>query len=243
LRTKTLLGAALVASLALNAYALWPRERPAAAHGASAPREEKPAPEPRAGRTEAEALRTCEARLKAKQATEALRSLADGIRGSRAADDDERAEAERPSALRCRIAEKQLRDRWREKEEETLADVRESLSDAKRTARDAAADAERYAERLGATGAQRERFAERYLPIRRDRMARILAAIEKAPVDYAAALAEMKGLYADEDALVADLFGRGKADAFAADAEEGRLTVLTIIAALGALPLPDGVRR
>ena len=91
-------------------------------------------------------------------------------------------------------------------------------------------------------GQMEDLLAERYLPLRRDRMARILGAIEKEPVDYEAARAEMRGLYADEDRLIAGLFGRGKADSFAADAEEGRLTVLTIIAALGGLPLPDSAR-
>ncbi len=242
MRTNLLLGAALAASLAVNAYALWPRERPAGAHGAPAPREVKPAEVGRAKKAGDEALRACEARLKAKQATAALRSLADGIRGARAPALDEAADGERPNARACRIAEKQLRDRWREKEKETLADVRRDLADPEKTARDAAADAKRYADELGATDAQRDLLAERYLPLRRDRMARILGAIEKEPVDYEAARAEMRGLYADEDRLIAELFGRGKADSFAADAEEGRLTVLTIIAALGGLPLPDSAR-
>ena len=244
MRTSLLLGAALAASLAVNAYALWPRETPAAARQAVPPREEVPSRAPRDEKAAADALRRCEARLKARQATEALRSLADGIRGSRAEGRDDAAgdDPERPEALLCRIAEKQLRDRWREKEKETLADVRRDLADPEKTARDAAADAKRYADKLGATDAQRDLLAERYLPLRRDRMARLLGAIEREPVDYEAARAEMQGLYADEDRLIAELFGKGKADGFAADAEEGRLTVLTVIAALGGLPLPDSAR-
>jgi hypothetical protein len=235
------LGAALAASLAGNAYALWPRDDDGSHHRPPAPRA-APTPKARPVADPAAELRACEDRLKARQAKDALRSLAAGLRASRATTGGDGDEASGSAAeLRCRIAEKQLRDRWREKEKETIADLRASLAKAAEQERNAASEARRFADSLGARPADRDRLVERYRPLRLARMAEIAAAIGAEPVDWDAATAAVRGLWADEDRLIADLFGTDAAGRFAADAEEGRLAVLMIAAALGGGPWPDAV--
>jgi hypothetical protein len=238
-RVHVLLATALVASLAVNAFALWPREEPAARTAPSALRPATSA-KPRPTADPAASLRACERRLEARQARDALRSLADGLRAERA--DRAPAAAERePAELRCRIAEQQLRDRWREKAKETIADLRKSLADAAEQERNAVSEAKRFADRLGSSAADRDRLGERYRPVRIARMAEIAAAIGAEPVDYAAATAAVRGLWHDEDRLISEIYGAADGERFAADAEEGRLGVLMIIAALSGGEMPEGV--
>jgi len=234
------LGIALAASLAVNAIVLWPAEEPAAAKapppkGATAAQRAQPSADP------AVSLRTCEDRLKARQAKDALRSLAAGLRASL----DEKTDGARGDGakgeMRCRIAEQQLRDRWREKEKETIANVRKSLSNAQDVENSTVGDGGRYAKSLGLDEAERERFIDRYRPIRSARSAEIDAALGAEPVDFARVEAGFRGLCADEDRLISELYGRDAADRFAADAEEGRLGVLMIIAAWSGGEMPDGV--
>jgi hypothetical protein len=234
------LATALIASLAVNAIALWPAEEPA-------PNREPPVrraaafPKERSTANPAAELRACEDRLEARQAKDALRSLADGLRASRDEKPDKSGDDGDLDDVRCRIAEKQLRDRWREKEKETLANVRKSLSDPEEQERNAVDEAARYAKSLGLDAADRERLTERYRPLRMARMAEILDAIRVEPVDYAAARAAFRGLCRDEDRLISELYGPDAAGRLAADAEEGRLAVLMIIAAMSGQPLPDAV--
>jgi hypothetical protein len=234
------LGIALAASLAVNAILLWPTEKPAAAKAPPARR----AAESSKAKPEAnpvQELRACEDRLKARQAKDALRSLAAGLRASLdekpegANDDGARGE------MRCRIAEQQLRDRWREKEKETIANVRKSLSNPQDVENSTVGDGGRYAKSLGLDETERERFIDRYRPIRSARSAEIDAALGAEPVDYARVEAGFRGLCADEDRLISELYGREASERFAADAEEGRLGVLMIIAAWSGGEFPESV--
>jgi hypothetical protein len=72
-------------------------------------------------------------------------------------------------------------------------------------------------------------------------MAEILAAIRADAVDYDAARAALRGLWEDEDHLIAEIYGAAAAKRFAADAEEGRLSVLAIIAAMSGGEFPNSV--
>jgi hypothetical protein len=234
------LGAALAASLAVNAVVLWGGAEPAAAKPLP-PRRAAEAARARPKTDPAVELRACEDRLKARQAKDALRSLAAGLRAtldekSEGADDDGAG-----GEMRCRIAEQQLRDRWREKERETIANVRKSLSNPQDVENSTVGDGGRYAKTLGLRDSERERFIDRYRPIRRDRSAEIDAALGKEPVDFAAVERGFRGLCADEDRLISELYGRGAADRFAADAEEGRLGVLMILAAWSGGAMPESV--
>jgi len=234
------LAIALVASLAVNAITLWPSAEPAAAKGPS-PRRAVESPKVKPAASPAEELRACEDRLKARQAKDALRSLAEGLRASRDGASGKARDKDDLDDIRCRIAEKQMRDRWREKEKETLANVRKSLADAEEQERNAVDEAARYAKSLGLDAADRDRLTERYRPLRLARMEEVLAAIDGEPVDYEAARAAFRGLCGDEDRLISDLFGPDAAKRLATDAEEGRLTVLTIIAAMSGGEFPDEV--
>jgi hypothetical protein len=239
-RSTVILGVALVASLAVNAIALWPDEEPVAAKP-PAPRRAIESPKAKPGASPAEELRKCEDRLKARQAKDALRSLAAGLRASRDGASGKARGKDDLDDLRCRIAEQQMRDRWKEKEKGTIADLRKSLANAAEQERNAASEARRFADSLDSSAADRERLAERYRPVRIARMAEIAAAIGAEPVDYGAATEAVKGLWADEDRLIGDIYGAAAAERFAADADEGRLTVLSIISAMSGGPLPDGV--
>ncbi|MCK9460915.1 MAG: hypothetical protein M0R80_14855 [Proteobacteria bacterium] len=239
-RSTVILGVALAASLAVNAIALWPTEKPAARRGPP-PSRAVEAPKAKPSASPAEELRKCEDRLKARQAKDALRSLAEALRVSRDGASGKARGKDDLDDLRCRIAEQQMRDRWREKKKETLADVRKSLSNAEEQERNAASEARRFADSLDSSAADRERLAERYRPVRIARMAEIAAAIGAEPVDYGAATEAVKGLWVDEDRLIGEIYGAAAAERFAADADEGRLTVLSIISAMSGGPLPDSV--
>jgi hypothetical protein len=239
-RSTVILGAALAASLAVNAIALWPHGEPVA-QPAPSTRRVPSAPKKHAEADPAAQLRACEDRLKARQAKDALRSLAAGLRASRDGKAEEAVDDEDRDGVRCRIAEQQMRDRWREKEKETLANVRKSLSDAAGVEDSTVQDAKRIAKSLGSSAADRERLAERYRPLRKSRMTEILAAIETDRPDYGAAQAAFRGLWRDEDRLVSEIYGPSAGERFAADADEGRLGVLMIIAAMSGGPLPESV--
>jgi len=234
------LGTALAASLAVNAVALWPTDEPAAKREPQVPRaaQQHKARDDAASAAE---IRACEERLKARQAKDALRSLAAGLRASRDGSTGEPDDRGDIAALRCRLAEQQVRDRWREKEKETLANVRKSLGNPQDVENSTVGDGGRYAKSLGLTEAERERFIDRYRPIRRARSAEIDAALGVEPIDYAAVEAGFLGLCRDEDRLISELFGPAAAERFAADAEEGRIAVLMIIAAWSGGAFPDAV--
>jgi hypothetical protein len=189
----------------------------------------------------AASLRACEDRLKARQARVALRSLAAGLRASRDAKPEKSGDDGDLDDVLCRIAKQQMRDRWREKEKETLANVRKSLADAAGLEDSMANDAKRFAESLDSSAADRDRLTERYRPLRSARMTEILSAIETDRPDYDAARGAFRGLWEDEDRLISEIYGPAAGERFAADAEEGRLGVLMIIAAMSGQPLPDAV--
>lgn len=240
-RSTVILGVALVASLAVNAIALWPDGEPVAQPAPSA-RRVPAAPRKHAEADPAATLRACEERLKARQAKDALRSLAAGLRASRDGASGKVRGKDDLDDLRCRIAEKQMRDRWREKKEETLANVRKSLADSEGQARNAIDDAERIAKSLDLSASETDRFTERFRPLRLETVGALSAALEKDPVDYTAAQDVMRRNFGEEIRLLAELFGDATAERYAADAEEGELTVLTMISAMGDLPLPDPLR-
>jgi hypothetical protein len=235
------LGVALAASLAVNAVALWPGADPAERR-APPPRRAIEAPKAKPAASPAEELRACEDRLKARQAKDALRSLAAGLRASRDEKPEGKGEDREHAEILCRIAEKQMRDRWRDKAKETLEGTRNSLADAAAVERNAVKDAAAIAKDLGLSASETDRFTERFRTVRLESVRAANVALGKDPVDYAAMQDAVRRNFKEEVRLLAEMFGDATAERYAASTEEGELTVLAIIAAIGGLPLPDPLR-
>ncbi len=150
---------------------------------------------------------------------------------------DEGADAEPDlQTVLCRIAESSTRGAWLEKRAEILRSVRQGLADPGEQERDARDVAGRLARAAGAEDPGAAALESRYREVRAERLAAVQAAIDEPTVDYGAVLETTRGLFADEDRLVSEMFGSEALDRVRAAERESRLVVIAIVATLGGLP-------
>jgi hypothetical protein len=123
--------------------------------------------------------------------------------------------------------------------ESTVASLRASLADSAKQLEDARREARKIADVAGLDGRDGERLAERYQPLRLERMAVARAALEKEPPDWTAVRAAARGLFTDEDGLAASFGGDPARQAIRAEYLDGRSTIMALIAALSGEPCDD----
>ena len=240
-------GAALVASLGLNAYLLRDaREAQARRAKASAAREHPPESAPAAGdeacRAELERCRDTGWKLLAK-AVAAQGPKADGAAAPASAPvvDGERATPARQRQALCDIANDHLRAHWDQQKELITRGVAADLADPTKRAEQARTTAARMASTLGLTPAQADGLSAEYDRIHASHTAPLVAALGRTPPDYAAALDTLKGLYADEDAMLGRLRGEGAVERWRAQEIQGRTAVLAITATFAGDPWDDTI--
>ncbi|MDD5309067.1 MAG: hypothetical protein PHU25_17275 [Deltaproteobacteria bacterium] len=141
----------------------------------------------------------------------------------------------------CRVARNALKDDWLGKRQEIVQGVRKDLADPVEQERNVRANTIKFARILKLEGKDMARLEQRYRGIRLARVQQIRAAIEDEPVNLEAMLDETRGLFTDEDRLIAELFGKDAAATLNAAEREGRVIVLIIIGTLAGIPWEEAV--
>jgi hypothetical protein len=141
----------------------------------------------------------------------------------------------------CRIARNALKDDWLGKRQEIVQGVLKGLADPAEQERNVRSNAVRFAKILKLEGEDKAKLEQRYRDVRMARIGQIRAAIEDEPVNFEAVLDETRGLFSDEDRLMADLFGREASVTINTSERESRVAILIIIATLAGIPWEEAV--
>jgi hypothetical protein len=141
----------------------------------------------------------------------------------------------------CDVAEDDLRRQWQGKREEVTKGLRRDLRDAQKQRAEAADEGTKLASAMGLDPAAQRAFLDAYTPLRQARIAAAADAVDADPPDYAALFEAARGLYADEDALAARLYGEDARQRLRASEIRGRTTILAIAATFADLPWDDSI--
>jgi hypothetical protein len=134
------------------------------------------------------------------------------------------------------VAREKLRDEWKRQEASILKGLRSSLPDAAKQHDDAQREGHKLATEAGLDAATADRFAAAYEAQRLQRMNALLQAITPDPPDWSTAIEQARGLFADEDALMAQLGGDDAKKRLRTAQAEGRTVILAIGASLADAP-------
>ncbi len=141
--------------------------------------------------------------------------------------------------LLSQIAREHLRREWERKKAEVVEGVLRDLRDPQKQRGDFEKEVEQYTSVLGVE--RHGQFAERYQAIRARRTQALERALGADPPDFATALAELKGLYADEDQLAAALAGKDAVARFRLSQLDPRTVVLGIAATYAQVPWDQSI--
>jgi hypothetical protein len=141
----------------------------------------------------------------------------------------------------CDVAEEDLRRKWEGERDDITRSLRRDLRDLDKQQKEAAKDTEKFASEIGLDPAAQKDLLDAYEPLRRARIAAAASAVEADPPDYGAVLDEVQGLYADEDAVVARLYGEDAKQRLRAAETRGRTTIAAIAATLANAPWDDAI--
>jgi hypothetical protein len=140
------------------------------------------------------------------------------------------------------VAREKLRDEWKKQERSILAGLRTSLADPAKQHDDAQREGHKLATEAGFDDATTERFLADYEQRRMACVATLRDALAADPPDWATALAEVRALYAYEDALARTLGGDDACKRLRTAQAEGRTVILAIGASLANQPWEQAVR-
>jgi hypothetical protein len=233
----------LLASLALNARLLTRRPAPppaAAPCPACAPA--AVAAPPRVDAT------ACERRLEACEgqgwALVAGAIAADRAprKGGPAPSDAQASTPAAQSAALCAKAEASLRETWQRDREKTVTNLIQSLGDREEQERNVGREVVRMRDVVGLGDRETAALEAAYRERRLARVATARAALMREPRDLGTLLEEARGLFADEDALLAKVGGAQARDTWRAEQVEGRTVFLAIAAALADREWDEGIR-
>ena len=237
-------GAALVASLGLNGYLWRARSDASGAKDAKARHAKTDAPAPAASED------TCHAELERcraegwKLVAKTIAAQAPPARKEPSAPPPAEVAKATPARQRealCELASAHLRGQWELQKDFLTHAVAGDLSDPKRRAEEARKTASRMADTLGLTSAQADGLSSEYLKIHGEHSDRLISALGRNPPDYEAVLAEVKGTYADEDALIGRLRGGEAVDRWRSQEIQSRTAILAIAATFAGDPWDDTI--
>jgi hypothetical protein len=134
------------------------------------------------------------------------------------------------------VAREKLRDEWKRNEASILKGLRSTLPDPAKQHDDAQREGHKLATEAGLDPATADRFIAAYEAQRQQRMNALLQAITPDPPDWSAAIEQARGLFADEDALMAQLGGDDAKKRLRTAQAEGRTVILAIGASLADAP-------
>ena len=130
----------------------------------------------------------------------------------------------------CDVARSHLVQHWKREQANVTAAIRRSVFDDVRVATEMAGDLDRFATALAPSDEQREAFATRYRTARLARFEEARRALRREPVDYGSLFTTVRGLFADEDSIVRDLFGEESLTRLRALQAQKRTALLAILA-------------
>jgi hypothetical protein len=134
------------------------------------------------------------------------------------------------------VAREKLRDEWKRQEASILNGLRSTLPDPAKQHDDAQREGHKLATEAGLDAATADRFVAAYEAQRLQRLNALLQAITPDPPDWNAAIEQARDLFADEDALMAQLGGDDAKKRLRTAQAEGRTVILAIGASLAGAP-------
>ena len=156
--------------------------------------------------------------------------------GSKGLRTEARIGTELQQSVLCDVARRKQRRRWYNKRQRIAESLVPNLEDQKKQQRDLNKDVDQFARVLGWSEAQKARFQQRYGQARQQRLASVLGALKQSPVAYDKVFAQVRGLYADEDRLVRELYGDRARQQLRAARLENRTVIMAIAAAMANMP-------
>jgi hypothetical protein len=161
--------------------------------------------------------------------------------GRRPGSPADRTDADAQRSALCRFGFEELRRDWKNRQAQTVDGLIKSLSDRDKQAKDLQNEVDRFAGALDLSAADRERLATHYGPLRNRRIAAVLQALDRQPPDHRAVFDQARGLVADQDRLIRELFGSDKVAPFRAAELRSRTIILAILATHADLPWDDTI--
>jgi hypothetical protein len=146
------------------------------------------------------------------------------------------------SAALCAKAEASLRETWQRDREKLAAGLVQSLGDREEQERNVAREVARMRDTVGLGDRETAALEAAYRERRLARVAAARAALMRDPRVLGALLEEARGLFADEDALLAKAGGPQARDTWRAEQVEGRTVLLAIAAAMADRDWEDAIR-
>jgi hypothetical protein len=232
-------GAALLASVGAN---LWlvagPGHTPVSDERGSSPVRTTPTDAPAAYRTDE--LIECRGRLDLCERRRKLGPLAFRPGPDRTArEDDDPGDPRDKREFLCDLARTQVQEQWIDRQPEIVFVLRNTLVNDAVQEQDTLAAVERFAEGLGLSDADRERFTERYREARLSRIDSIHAALDVEPPNFERILEQIQALHADEDRIAAEMFGNDAERRLRETEREKRAALLAIAATYADVPWED----
>ncbi len=139
----------------------------------------------------------------------------------------------------CARAQRTMDEDWRKRRETIADDLKASLSDPQKEAREATQTAHKMARALNLDEPSTGALEQDYAKIRRAHVHEALEALATDPPDYEAVFDAAKDLFEDEDALIRDYAGPNGVARWRLAELESRTTILALLASLADLPWND----
>jgi hypothetical protein len=240
-KTKWIVGVALVASLGSNVFLL--RRLRHGADDVPPPKVQAAAPRADNGawRADLERCRADGRKLLARTIATSAPMTDAGAASAPTSDARGGASPLRQREALCEIARDHLRATWQAQKDGIMQGVAADLADPNKQAEEGRKTTARMAETLGLTPGQADGLTADYLHIRGEHVTGLLAAIRQDPPDYETMLGEVKGLYADEDAMVGRLRGDAAVEQWRAHEIQGRTAIVTLAATFADAPWDDTI--
>jgi hypothetical protein len=246
-RTTSALAILLVASAAANVWFLKARRAPA-------PAPQCP-PVEAASAAPGEDAAACEARLAAAEARLAAceRRGWEAVRKVIAEDHAARADAGKPAPANnagpsaqkttlCTAAQAHLRETWQRDRELIIGNLMRSLNDSAEQERDVTREVSEMAETAGLGLRDTANLDRLYREAREKRIAAVREGLAKQPPDLGAVLSATHGLFADEDALLAQIGGEPARQAWRERQVESRTVLMALWATMADQEWDESIR-
>jgi hypothetical protein len=142
----------------------------------------------------------------------------------------------------CERGKQTLRDTWRSERDKTADNLAKSFDDAAEQEKNAASEALKMRDVVGLDDRQAAEVARASREKRLARVAEARAALAREPRDFAALLATLRGLFADEDAILERVAGASAKEAWRAEQHDGRTILMALFAAMADRDWEESIR-
>ena len=141
----------------------------------------------------------------------------------------------RQQAALCAVAREHLRQEWTAQGKDLSRVLREGLADDDALERGMRQEVDRFGDTLKLTPEDRKRLEAHYRPLRQQRAAEALKALNDDPPDYTTVRKTAASLIVDQDRLVKELFGSDSLEQLRRSEIRSRTVMLALVAAQAGL--------